>query len=222
MSGRRVFAILGGTGPFGRGLARALAAGGAEVVIGSRNAERAREVARQLRAVGGPQLDIRSGTNAQAAVSGNPVFLALPFAAQEGVLRAAAPVLDDRLVICCGVIWPPGSRPGTSASEEAARVLRDAGAARGRVAAAFQTIAAGLLAEELPPIPDRPDVLVFADRAGDRKEAAEAAAVTGLPAVEAGPLAGSRVAEAALGVLIGLNRRGAARHAGLRVTGRTS
>ena len=41
-------AILGGTGKFGRALATRLAAAGDDVVIGSRDAERAREIAEQV------------------------------------------------------------------------------------------------------------------------------------------------------------------------------
>lgn len=222
MNCRPTVGILGGAGPFGRGLARAIANGGAEVVIGSRDAARAGEVARRLcREDRGAGLAIRGGTNAAAAASGAPVFLAVPFPAQADLLRAVAPVLDGKMVVACGVIWPPGSRPETSAAEEARRVLREAGAGGVRVAAAFQTIAAGLLTGDLPPAAEQPDVLVFADREADRNEAADAAALTGLPAIPAGPLAQSRVAEAALGVLLALNRSGVTEHAGLRVTGKT-
>lgn len=212
-------AILGGTGPFGRALAHRLAAGGAEVRIGSRDPRRVR--------------DLSCVTNLEAAAAGATVFLSVPFAAQESLLAEVGPALAGKLVICCAVIWPPGSQPGTSAGEEAARALPGA-----RVAAAFQTVAAGVLRghPEPPDVignavpgtlvddgalrgrPEPPDVLVFADDEADRAEAAEAAALTGLRAVPVGPLAASRAADAALGLLLALNR-GGAKHAGLRVTG---
>ena len=44
----RTIAVLGGTGPQGRGLARRFAAAGLEVVIGSRSAERAESTAAEL------------------------------------------------------------------------------------------------------------------------------------------------------------------------------
>ena len=220
-------AVLGGTGKFGLGLAWRLALGGAEVVIGSRDEKRASEAAAQVRggfAPGGPipagGLTVSGATNRTAAAAGNAVFVSVPFAGQEALVRELGAELDGKLVICCGVIWPPGARPETSAAEEAERVLREAGAGRVRVAAAFQTIAAGLL--RLPPGPaedDRaPDVLVFADKASDREAASRAAEFTGLRAVPVGPLRKSRAAEAALGMLLDLNR-GPARHAGLKVTG---
>ncbi len=197
-------AILGGTGPFGRALALRLAGNGIPVALGSRNAERARRVASELGA------GVAGMENRAAAVAGEPVCLAVPFAAQETLLAEVGAALDGKLVICCAAIWPPGSRPDTSAAEEAARLLPNA-----RVAAAFQTVAAGELAED----PAAADVLVFADRDADRRSAARAAARTGLRAVPAGPLRLARAAEAVLAILVRLNRSGLARHAGIRITG---
>lgn len=228
MTGPRL-AVLGGTGQFGLGLAWRLAAGGAEVVIGSRDEKRAEEAAARARAgldAAGPvpdparELPVSGAANRAAAAAGDAVFLSVPFAGQEALLEELGSELDGKLVVCCGVLWPPGSRPETSAAEEAERVLRRAGAGKVRMAAAFQTVAAGLL--RLPPgaagTEPAPDVLVFADRTADREAAARMAGLTGLRAVPAGPLRQSRAAEAALGLLLELNRS-SARHAGLMVTG---
>ena len=223
--------VLGGTGRFGLGLAWRLALSGAEVHIGSRDPGRAAEAAARLRekdAGGLPAppkggLTVYGATNRDAAEIGDPVFLSVPFAAQDALLEEVGSLLQSKLVISCGVIWPPGSRPETSAAEEAERVLRGSGAGKARVAAAFQTVAAAVLRR--PPgraspetSPDVPDVLVFADEVADRAAAAEAAGRSGLRAVPVGALARSRAAEAALGMLMDLNR-GSARHAGFAVTG---
>ena len=228
MTGSRL-AVLGGTGQFGLGLAWRLALGGADVVIGSRDEKRAEEAGARVRAgldtagaVPEPvrELPVSGATNLAAARAGDVVFLSVPFAGQEALLEEIGSALDGKLVICCGVLWPPGSRPETSAAEEAERVLRRAGAGEVRVAAAFQTVAAGLL--RLPPgaagKEPAPDVLVFADEPAHRETAARMAALTGLRAVPAGPLRNSRAAEAVLGMLLELNRH-SARHAGLMVTG---
>ncbi len=195
-------AVLGGTGPFGRALALRLAGNGVRVVIGSRSAERARQAA----SVPG----VAGTTNREAAEIGDPVYLAVPFEAQEALLAEVGAALDGKLVICCAVIWPPGSQTAVSAAEEAARLLPKA-----RVAAAFQTVAAGALAEGDSAM----DVLVFADKDDDRDAAVQAAGRSGLRAVSAGPLRLSRVAEAALAILLRLNRSGRARRAGIRITG---
>ena len=220
-------AVLGGTGKFGLGLAWRLAIGGAEVVIGSRDEKRAAEAAARVRhglhaakTTPAGELAVSGATNRTAAATGNVAFLSVPFAGQARLLQELGAELDGKLVISCGVIWPPGSRPETSAAEEAEQVLRRAGAKRVRIAAAFQTIAAGLLRRAPDPAAEvsAPDVLVFADEVSDREAAARAAELTGLRAVPIGPLRNSRAAEAALGMLLDLNR-GAARHAGLKVTG---
>ncbi|MDE2659602.1 MAG: NAD(P)-binding domain-containing protein [Acidobacteriota bacterium] len=222
-------AVLGGTGAFGLGLAWRLALGGAEVVIGSRDEKRAEEAAARVRAGLEPADAVRDparvllvtgATNRAAAATGDAVFVSVPFAGQDALLEETGSALDGKLVICCAVIWPPGSRPETSAAEEAERVLRRAGAGKVRMAAAFQTVAAGVL--RLPPGAagngPAPDVLVFADDSADREAAARMVELTGLRAVPVGPLRKSRAAEAALGLLLELNR-GSARHAGLTVTG---
>lgn len=208
-------AVLAGTGPFGAALARRLALSGIAVTIGSREPARARAAAAQLDA---PGLDLAGASNRTAAARAGAVFLAAPFAGQAALLETLGAELDGKLVICCAVIWPPGSRPETSAAEEAARALRSAGAGRARVAAAFQTVAARVLAHDGTPGADDPDVLVFADRPEDREAAAEVCGLTGLRTVPAGPLRGARAAEAFVGALMHLNRIGA-RHAGIRLTG---
>ena len=207
-------AVLGGTGSFGRALVRALAGSGTAVIIGSREAARAKAAAAGLAA---PGLRIEGATNPDAARRAATVFVAAPFSGQEALLAGLAEQLDGKLVVCCAVIWPPGSQPQTSAGEEAARVLRSAGAGRARVVAAFQTVAARALADP-PGAGRRPDVLVFADRPEDAEAAARVCGRVGLRAVAAGPLRGARAAEAFVAILMRLNRSGA-RHAGLRLTG---
>lgn len=222
--------MLGGTGPFGSGLAYRLASGGAEVRIGSRAPSRAEaaagEIRRRLEAEGRPAA-IGGAANRAAADGAEAVFLAVPAAAQEASIRELGDALRGRLVISCAVLWPPGANRDTSAAEEAERALRAAGVPDARVAAAFQTVAAAALHAARPAgetggrPPEQPDTLVFADRAEDRKAAALAAAVTGLRAVPAGPLRGVRRAEAAVALLLDLGRAGTARHPGLRITGVT-
>lgn len=222
--------MLGGAGPFGSGLAYRLARGGAEVRIGSRTPNRAEaaagEIRRRLEGEGRPAA-VEGAANRAAADGTEAVFLAVPAAAQEALLRELGDALRGRLVISCAVLWPPGARPGTSAAEEAERALRAAGVPAPRVAAAFQTVAAAALRAPPPagrtsePLPEQPDALVFADRAEDREAAARAAALTGLRAVPAGPLRGVRRAEAAVALLLDLGKAGTARHPGLRVTGVT-
>src|SRR5579883_1461913 len=88
-------AILGGTGPQGRGLALRLAAGGVPVVIGSRDAGRAQEAAAGL-----GHADRLSGAgNADAAGGASVVFVAVPWDAHRPTLTSLASELAGRIVV---------------------------------------------------------------------------------------------------------------------------
>ena len=76
LSGKTV-AVLGGTGPQGRGLARRFADAGLPVVIGSRSAERAADAAKELAAATGG--DVTGADNAGAAAAGDIVVVAVPW-----------------------------------------------------------------------------------------------------------------------------------------------
>jgi predicted dinucleotide-binding enzyme len=67
-----VVGVLGGTGPQGRGLAVRLAAVGQQILLGSRDAERAAEVAaevaaRATTAAGGTDVSVKGGSNVDVA-----------------------------------------------------------------------------------------------------------------------------------------------------------
>ena len=77
-------AILGGTGIEGKGLALRFAACGAEVILGSRSAERADTLASEYNILLGKSL-IEGCSNLEALALAEIVFLAVPF---ENVLAA--------------------------------------------------------------------------------------------------------------------------------------
>ena len=73
--------FVGGTGPEGRGLALRLALAGHEVIIGSRDEGRAREVARELQDTCGDEeaaTRISGDSNEQAAGESEVVFITIP------------------------------------------------------------------------------------------------------------------------------------------------
>ena len=76
-----VVGVLGGTGPQGRGLAVRLAAVGQRVLLGSRDAERAAEVAlevggRATAAAGGVEVWVQGGSNVDVAGAADLVIVA--------------------------------------------------------------------------------------------------------------------------------------------------
>jgi hypothetical protein len=219
-SPRPVLAILGGTGDLGLGLALRWAAAGYPVVIGSRAVERAeaaaRDVAARVAHVAGARPPRGAGNHA-AAQAGDVVVLSVPYAAMAETARAVADAVAGKVAVSVvvplvsprvAVVQLPAAG---SAAAELQALWPDA-----RVVAAFQNVAADLLAD--PDASIDCDVLVSGDDAAAKARVLALCAAIGLDALDAGPLANAGVVEGLTSLLIGLNRRHKARHAGLRIT----
>ena len=211
--------MVGGTGPLGRGLALRFALAGHGVVIGSRAAARAQEVADGVRAaVPDRVVEVSGATNAGAAQA-DVVVLALPYAAQAATLPALADLLAGKVVVSCAnhlgfdAAGPhPKAVLAGSAAGEVAQLLP-----RARVVGGFQNVSAAALRRA--PSPVDADVLIT----GDDEEAKQVVhdlvgSVHGLRGVDAGPLRLSAAVEQLTAVLIAVNRRYGAT-TGIRVTG---
>lgn len=205
-------AVLGGTGPQGRGLALRWAVAGQQVVIGSRDAQRAQHVAEEL------GHGITGAANLDAAAQADIVLVAVPYEGHAALLGDVAPALAGKILIDC--VNPLGfdkqgafalSVPEGSAAQQAAAVVPDA-----RVVAAFHHVSAVLL-EDLAHDLDI-DILVLSE---DREAADEVIAlanlVPGMRGVFAGRLRNAHQVEALTANLISINRRYKI-HAGVRVT----
>ena len=81
-----MLAILGGTGPEGKGLALRLAMAGETPIIGSRGAARGAAAAEEL-AQSAPNITIKGSDNAGAVAEADVVFLAFPYEGQRPVLE---------------------------------------------------------------------------------------------------------------------------------------
>jgi NADPH-dependent F420 reductase len=203
-------AILGGTGSFGGALAKRLADVGEDVVIGSRDAERARASAHELGSGA-------TGAANEDAVQG--VDLAVLAVKADGALdtaRAVADTLGDTPLLSVasliafqrgvGMLPDPDSR---SLAERVQEVVR------APVAAGLHSIAAASLDDD----PPDEDALVCGDDERAKELALELAGkVVAGRALDAGPLASARALEGLTAVIVNLNRRYKA-HAGIRVTG---
>lgn len=210
-------AVLGGTGPQGRGLARRFTAAGLDVVVGSRSAERARSTAEELaQATGGRVTGLE---NAEAAARGDVVIVAVPWEGHRQLLESLREQLTGKVVVDC--VNPLGfDKRGAyalhveegSAAEQAAAILPES-----RVTAAFHHVSAVLL--EDPEVDEvETDVLVLGeDRDATDLVQALADTVPGIRGVYAGRLRNAHQVEALTANLISINRRYRA-HAGLRVT----
>ena len=210
-------AVLGGTGPQGRGLARRFAAAGITVVIGSRSADRAAETAATLaEATGGT---VSGATNLEAAAAGDVVVLAVPYDGHADLVREVADSLAGKVVVDC--VNPLGfDKQGAfglaveegSAAQQAHGLLPES-----RVVGAFHHVSAVLLEDPEVASVDT-DVLVV----GDDREATDlvqalAEAIPGVRGVYAGRLRNAGQVETLTANLISINRRYKG-HSGLRVT----
>lgn len=205
-------AILGGTGSFGRALAvRLVALGEDDVIIGSRDAERARETAREL-----GDARVEGATNDDAVRGADLVVLAVKaeaaLATAEGIADAlgATPLFSVASAIEFRKGF--GAFPDPGARSLAERIQDVVGAP---VTAGLHSIAAANL-DEAPP---EEDALICGDDEGAKLLALELAGkVVAGRALDAGPLASARALEGLTAVIVNLNRRYKA-HAGIRVSG---
>src|ERR1039458_6735132 len=95
----RIIAVVGGTGPEGRGLAARWARAGENVVIGSRDAQRAAEIAAQIAAETGAGDRVRGMDNAAAVAGANVVVLTVPFSGQAAILKQLKPAFQPGTVV---------------------------------------------------------------------------------------------------------------------------
>ena len=211
--------ILGGTGPLGRGLALRLAAAGTDVVIGSRQAERAADVVGELRGVwSGRDLPITPAVNEEAC-STDLVVLAPPWDAAVPTARDLAEALRGKVVVSVANALVRQGRemhalvpPRGSIAAGVAAALPDS-----FVAAAGHHLPAGTLADLEAEL--EADVLVCADVEEAKSATIELfSGIAGLRALDAGSLASAAAVEAFTAVLVTLNMRYRA-HSTLRLAG---
>lgn len=218
MKARHTIAILGGSGKEGGGLALRWASAGHGVILGSRDAAKARAVAGELAA----QLasgDITGDSNREAAAAAGIVVLTVPYGAQQSTLAEVRKELRGKILVDATVpLAPPKvSRvqlpAGGSAVAEAQRMLGP----EVRVVSAFQNVSAHHL-RDLAHAVDC-DVLVCGDDVEARETVIGLAHDIGLRAYHAGPIVNSAATEALTSVLIALNMRYKVPGAGIRITG---
>jgi NADPH-dependent F420 reductase len=201
-------AVVGGTGSFGRALARRLTEAGYDVVIGSRDAGRASESAAEL--------GVEGATNADACRNADLVVLATK---ADGALETArdlreaigtTPVLSVAAELTFG---PDGVRPTSDARSLAARVQD---VVEGPVIAGLHSLAARNLGGDEPP---EEDALVCGDDADAKAAVLELVErITAGRAIDCGPLASARALEGLTAVIVNVNKRYKA-HAGVRLSG---
>lgn len=199
-------AIVGGTGDFGLALAARLVEAADEVVIGSRDAARAQEKAREVGCAGAQNTIAVAG--AELVVLATDAYAAIDTARQlRPVLASPLLCVASELVFSGGKARPP--MRASAIAEEVSQVVDVP------VTAGLHSLAAGKLAHGRPD----EDAFVCGDDAEAKALALELAAkVVAGRALDAGPLASARALEGMTAVIVNLNKRYKG-HAGVRITG---
>jgi 8-hydroxy-5-deazaflavin:NADPH oxidoreductase len=197
--------ILGGTGPAGRGVAIRLASAGYHVVLGSRDGDRAAQVAETL----SPRGDgtIAGGSNEKAA-SCDIVVVATPWDSAVATVKEFKSLLANKIVISMvnalakeGRELVPLYPPRGSMAAQIAFALPES-----QVVGAFHHLPANQM-ENLDSGLEA-DVVIFGDNDAARTQIAElVSAMPGLTAIVAGSMSLASAVEAFTAVCISINIR---------------
>ena len=201
-------AVVGGTGPFGRALALRLHESGLDVIVGSRDAERAAATALELDCVG--------ETNGDACADADFVVLAVNAEGALDTARALRSAIGQTPVLSVASelrFSKAGVFPSPDALSLAERIQAELA---GPVLAGLHSLPASSLGSEHPP---EEDAFVCGDDADAKLLGLELAdRLTTGRALDAGPLASARALEGLTAVIVNMNKRYQG-HAGIRVTG---
>jgi 8-hydroxy-5-deazaflavin:NADPH oxidoreductase len=210
-------AILGGTGKEGAGLAVRWAKLGHSIIIGSRDAERAKAKATELRDVA-HAIPIIGHGNAEAAALGELVVIALPAVGLANTLPESREACRGKVVVSTVVpLTFGGPRLFTppavgSSAEEVQALLPEA-----RVVAAFHHIAAHELADAEHPIDC--DLLICGADAAAKETVTQLGRSMGLRVLDVGALSSAGPLEGITAVLATINRRYKLKNSGIKITG---
>jgi len=213
-------AIIGGTGPQGKGLGYRFAKGGHDIILGSRDAGRASAAAEELAAERPTDGAITGADNAGAAGAADVVLLAVPWNGHDELVAELAPALAGKVVISCvnplgfDKRGPYGLDLGpTSAAEHAQELLPDS-----KVVGAFHHLSAVTLASDADFL-DHEDVMICGDDSDAKAVVIElSSTITGKSGIDAGALRLARQLEPLTAVLISINKKYKA-HSGVAVVG---
>ena len=214
-------AIVGGTGPQGRGLALRFARAGVSVILGSRDAERASEISRDLMSkLPRGSAEITGLDNSAAVVSADEfVILSVPWSAHNTTLETIKTDLDGKILV--NIVVPLAADnpkkvdmpPEGSATEAAQKLLGP----NIPVIGALHNVAAVMLNKLDAKI--NCDILVCGNSLAARKKVIDLIGKLEVNAYNAGDAESARCIEALTPIIIRLNISKAVpfTHAGIKI-----
>ncbi|MFA9490133.1 MAG: NADPH-dependent F420 reductase [Anaerolineales bacterium] len=208
--------LIGGTGNLGPGLATRWASAGYGVIIGSRSEKKAQGIAEELNT----KLDIesiRGMKNEDAIEAADICVLTVNHSAHGKTIEVIKDHLGGKILVdaTARVDFRDPVPPDPPA---AARLAQDVIGEAGRVVAAFQTVPAHALQENIG-MPLDLDVLVCADDDEAAAEVVKLVKGADMRAYYAGKLDNAIVAEGMTALLIAMNKKYESRTGTIRISG---
>ena len=211
--------IIGGTGKEGKGLAYRWANAGYEILIGSRQEEKAILAAEEVSILLGDNSGMVTGVeNRIAAEKSDIVVLTVPYSAHQTMVTSISNLIKNKILIDVTVpLVPPKvskvQMPAAGSAAQEAKLLVDETT---EVVAAFQNISYERLVHDGD---IDCDVLVTGSSKAARMEVLTLVENAGMTGWDAGPIENSVVVEGLTSILIGLNKEFGTTSAGIRITG---
>lgn len=210
-------AILGGTGNLGYGLAKRLANSGNQVVIGSREKQKADQSATEINT----ELNISNVSGealADAANEADIVFITVPYKAQQATVEQIKDAVLGKIVVDATVPLVQGNITDqrdevTSAAEDVVSMLGDSV----KFVSGFHTISHTILNQIDAEIES--DVFLCGNDDDAVEKVAELTRGIGGNPVHAGGLKNARVLERLTPMIISMNKRYKKKHIGIKATG---
>jgi NADPH-dependent F420 reductase len=219
---KKIIAIIGGTGKEGKGLAYRWSKAGYKVIIGSRNEDKARCAANDVkgyyRSEDNSSFEISGKNNKEAVEACDIAALTIPYEFHSFILQEMKPYLQGKFLVDATVpLVPPKVStvqipPHGSASMQAQAILGEGV----KVISAFQNISFDLLLSDKK---IECDVLVCGVDAESRELGMLLVNDAGLIGWDAGPLENSIVQEGLTSILIRINKKFGVTNSGIQITG---
>jgi 8-hydroxy-5-deazaflavin:NADPH oxidoreductase len=207
-------AIVGGTGNLGGALALRLGAPGAKIIIGSRDAEKAKKAVEVLK----PNLragEVEGMTNQEAVKGADYVVIAVPYEGHAQMVQDVKGQVAGKIIIDTVVPLNKGKPfvpPAGSALQEAQQILAD----EAPVIGALHNISAVDLGDVDSPLGD---VLICGDKSDAKEKVMGIIRRIGARAFDGGPATNAYVIEGLTGVIIFLNRKYKSKHGSIAIVG---
>ncbi|MBM4240155.1 MAG: NADPH-dependent F420 reductase [Euryarchaeota archaeon] len=219
-------ALIGGTGDQGLGLALRFVKAGEKVIIGSRDIKKAENTVNTIKNMLKDEecRNLSAMSNEDAAAEGDIIVLTVPLQAQIATLKFIEKFLDGKIFVDATVPLESslGGKPTRyvdlchgSAAERTAEFLKGRNT---NVISAFNNISSASLVNINEDV--NCDCLISSDHEDAKKEVMKLAEkISGVRAIDCGPLENARIIEKITPLLINLNIRNKIKNAGIRITG---